>query len=180
MTLFEAKLAATAALIIGLLVGYQRWHHHVYQQGYTTADTADRALMKAADDAAKAKVALLNGQVALAQKSIDETKKALDVAEKELGDAKVYENDLESKLRSGARRLSVLVSANQACPAGPPQGAAPAGVDNGAEVRADLDPNAAAEITGATDTGDDAIRRLNGCIQAYDAVKAAADQLGIR
>jgi hypothetical protein len=83
---------------------------------------------------------------------------------------------LQSDLAAGRRRLSVAISGT--ChPAQTEQaaGATVAGVDSGAAATADLDPEAAASVAGLTSEGDAAIIRLNACVAAYDAVKAAAD-----
>ena len=75
---------------------------------------------------------------------------------------------LAADLRSGALRLSVATTGQQA---GSPHGSAP----GSAQARAELDPAHAEALVRITADGDNAIRDLNTCIDQYGAVKRAME-----
>ncbi|MEK7424648.1 MAG: hypothetical protein AAB131_12530 [Actinomycetota bacterium] len=87
-----------------------------------------------------------------------------EAANKEKRDAQKRTDDLLAQLRSARVRFSVPV-VQPVCrdPADPPA--------VGVQARAELDPAAAIELVGITSDGDDAIRDLNRCIDAYNAVR---------
>jgi len=73
---------------------------------------------------------------------------------------------LRADVRSGALRLSVPAS----CTVLSAEGAGAASGDR-TEARAELDPKTADDLIAITKDGDDAIRQLNACIDAYAIVK---------
>ena len=79
--------------------------------------------------------------------------------------AKAASDRLVADLRAGARRLSVPA----ACPGGDPGDSTTAGGRR--EARAELDPAAAADLVAIAADGDDAIRALNACVDAYEAAR---------
>lgn len=87
-----------------------------------------------------------------------------EAANKEKQDAKKRTDDLLAQLRSARVRFSVPVVQPVCRSAGDP-----APVDT--QARAELDPAAAIELVGITSDGDDAIRDLNRCVDAYNAVR---------
>jgi hypothetical protein len=131
-----------------------------------------------AENSARARAALtqINAKLASTQAQLTAALAHLDQLKSDLDHEKAASTALQSDLAAGRRRLSVLTRARAPDSAGQAPGAAAAGVDPGAAVTADLDPAAAASTAGLTGEGDAAIIRLNACIQAYDAVKAAADK----
>jgi hypothetical protein len=131
-----------------------------------------------AENSARARAALtqINAKLASTQAQLTAALAHLDQLKSDLDHEKAASTALQSDLAAGRRRLSVLTRARAPDSAGQAPRAAAAGVDPGAAVTADLDPAAAASTAGLTGEGDAAIIRLNACIQAYDAVKAAADK----
>lgn len=80
----------------------------------------------------------------------------------------------ESDVRTGAVRLSIpIVSAHCAATAGADT---PAGSASGPEARAELDPQAAIDLAAIASDGDDAIRQLNTCVDAYATVRLIYNQ----
>lgn len=74
-------------------------------------------------------------------------------------------------VRAGAVRLSIPVAA--AAPGAAACGAAPAAAAGDRhEARADLAPETGLALTAIADDGDDAIRQLNTCIDAYNGARA--------
>lgn len=91
-------------------------------------------------------------------------------AAEEKAHAKAEFDRVVADLRAGNRRLSVAVRSCSTAQAGDSgAGAAPAAGHQ--EARAELDPAAAERILGVARDGDDAIRDLNACVDAYEAVR---------
>jgi prophage endopeptidase len=88
---------------------------------------------------------------------------------KEIRDAKVRSDRIVADIRSGALRMSIPVAS--ACPSPEAQGAAPAGGDR-PQARAELAAEAAGTLVSIASEGDEAIRQLNACIDAYNEVRA--------
>jgi DNA-directed RNA polymerase alpha subunit len=84
---------------------------------------------------------------------------------KEKENAKAANDRYADALRTGAERLFVPVRSVQACP-----DSTAAGGDRN-ETRAELDPTTAVSLVAITNDGDDAIRQLNACIDAYNAIR---------
>lgn len=84
---------------------------------------------------------------------------------KEKQNAKAANDRYLAAVRAGDERLYVNV---RPVPAG--EGSTPASGDR-PETRAELDPTTAAGIIAITNDGDDAIRQLNSCIDAYNAIQ---------
>jgi len=82
-------------------------------------------------------------------------------------DVKAEISKRRSAIASGSLRLSVPVSGLQSCP-----GATPASGDL-PQARAELEPAFAQSLVDITDSGDQAIRQLNACIDAYNTVYEA-------
>jgi len=85
--------------------------------------------------------------------------------------AKQISDRSAAAVRSGAVRLSIPVAS---CPSdggsNPGPGAGSAGGDRH-QARAQLAPEYGLALTAIADAGDDSIRQLNACIDAYNAVK---------
>lgn len=178
MNPLAVKAIAIIVLAATLIGGYAAWHHHVFEQGVT--QEKDRRDKIDAQNTAKAQAELLalNAKMRALQTELTTAMADLAVKQQELQNAKAESDRYQSDLRAGRERLRVLVAGRSACPSGPAAGSGTAAVDQGASVTADLDPEVAGNLVWLTTEGDTAIRRLNGCITAYDAVKAAADQEG--
>lgn len=162
-------LALGALLILGLgALSYQIGHH----RGESAAQTE-----------ALAREAELNTQHSLALQQATERERATerqlgaDLAKlqtryhQEASHAQQTRDRSAAALRSGAVRLSMPVAH---CPSdggsNPGPGARPAPGDRH-QARAQLAPETGLALTAIGDDGDDAIRQLNACIDAYNAVK---------
>jgi prophage endopeptidase len=88
--------------------------------------------------------------------------------QKELTDAKTERDRFIAGVRSGAIRLSIPVVADRRATASADP--APAAGDRH-ETRAELAPEAGAALAAIADDGDDGIRQLNACIDAYNVVR---------
>ena len=85
--------------------------------------------------------------------------------------AKTEREHFDAAVRSGAVRLSIPVASGQ-CAAGPGTGSdsSPAAGTDQHQTRAELDHETAAALGAIAGDGDDAIRQLNACIDAYHGV----------
>ena len=93
-----------------------------------------------------------------------------DQHKKELQDETVKRTRFIAAVRSGAVRLSIPIVAGRANAASADTAAA--GGDRH-ETRAELAPEAGAALAAIADDGDNAIRQLNSCIDAYDIARNA-------
>lgn len=93
--------------------------------------------------------------------AIDET---VSNYEKEAEDAKKEIDQLRADVRNGSRRLSVAV---RSCTVPTASG------NDTDQTRAELDPAAADRIIAIAEEGDGAIRKLNACIDQYNAARKA-------
>jgi cobalamin biosynthesis Mg chelatase CobN len=83
-------------------------------------------------------------------------------------DAKLVQQKRNADIDSGALRLRIPVKATY-CPVQTPTDTAPASGDSGQE-RAELDAETARSLVSITDSGDEAIRQLTACQQAYESI----------
>lgn len=83
--------------------------------------------------------------------------------QKEKKNAEKTIKDLRSRIASGDLRLSVRTESTSGMPDG-------SGVES-SEGRADIDRGTAQALVAITERGDNAIRRLNQCIDSYNAVR---------
>ena len=82
--------------------------------------------------------------------------------------AKQISKERDLAISSGALRLRLPVKATY-CPVQTPTDTAPASGDSGQE-RAELDAETAKSLVTITDDGDEAIRQLAACQQAYESI----------
>jgi prophage endopeptidase len=82
--------------------------------------------------------------------------------------AKQISKERDLAISSGALRLRLPVKATY-CPVQTPTDTAPASGDSGQE-RAELDAETAKSLVTITDDGDEAIRQLSACQQAYESI----------
>jgi prophage endopeptidase len=82
--------------------------------------------------------------------------------------AKQISKERDLAISSGALRLRLPVKATN-CPVQAPTDTAPASGDSGQE-RAELDAETAKSLVTITDDGDEAIRQLAACQQAYESI----------
>ena len=83
-------------------------------------------------------------------------------------DAKLVQQKRNADIDSGALRLRIPVKATY-CPVQTPTDTAPASGDSDQE-RAELDAETARSLVSITDSGDEAIRQLTACQQAYESI----------
>jgi hypothetical protein len=81
--------------------------------------------------------------------------------------AKTERDRFNDDVRSGAVRLSIPVASGQCAATANPAAAA----GHWHQARAELDPATAAALDAIAGDGDDAIRQLNACIDAYNLVR---------
>jgi hypothetical protein len=84
--------------------------------------------------------------------------------------AKVKENKLRSDIATGKRKLFIPVQAPD-CSVPAAQDAAPAVGDNSGETRAELSGQVSESLIAIASEGDTAIRKLNACIESYEALR---------
>jgi cobalamin biosynthesis Mg chelatase CobN len=82
--------------------------------------------------------------------------------------ARQISKERDLAISSGALRLRIPVKATY-CPVQTPTDTAPASGDSGQE-RAELDAETARSLVSITDSGDEAIRQLTACQQAYESI----------
>jgi prophage endopeptidase len=83
-------------------------------------------------------------------------------------DAKLIAKERDAAIASGALKLRIPVKA-PVCPVQTP-GDPPAPVGDSVQTGAELDAKTAQSLVAITDDGDKAIRQLNACIDAYNAI----------
>ena len=164
--LYGLALIALSAAVWGL-------HHYVYQQGYDAAEAKWQKINADATIGADEKLAEKNAEVRKAQSELTAFMASLADKQKELNDAKATSAALQSDLAAGRVRLRVLTTSHALNRAGQDSGPAAAAVDTGAEVTEDLAPSVAAGLERLRANENEAIDRLNGCIEAYEAVGKA-------
>lgn len=90
---------------------------------------------------------------------------------KEMEDERKKRDRFAADVRSGAVRLSIpIVGGSAQCPGTAGADTAPGSGDR-PEARAELAPQTGIDLAAIVDDGDDGIRQLNKCIDAYDTVK---------
>lgn len=170
-----AESVAVGLLALSLWAGIE-WHDHTVFNRGVAQESARRDQIDAANSAkAIAEQARLNKLLAAAQAELNTAIANLSQLQTELDHEKQVSSQRQADLLAGRERLRVLVRAtSQADPAGHAQGAPAAAVDSGTEVIADLAGTTASAIDQLRTEHNEAVTRLNACIQAYDAVQAAA------
>jgi prophage endopeptidase len=140
------------AVCVAAIIGSYFWGHH---KGHTLATLEQEAVIAKLNEEARAKEQA-------------HTEAINDIATqltKEKQNAKAANDNYRAAVRAGTERMYVNVRPVQAGPS-----ATPATGDRN-EARAELDPATAEELVGITSDGDDAIRQLNACIDAYNELR---------
>jgi hypothetical protein len=166
-------IAALCILSAGAALAYRA---HLIDSGIAIEAARRDKIDVERDREAKTSLADANVRVLNAQANLDGAMASLSKLQSELTHEQANSAALQSDLVAGRRRLSVAITGT--CrPAQTEQtaGATATGVDSGAAATAELDPAAAAGIARLIGEGDQAISRLNACIEAYDAVKEATE-----
>lgn len=140
-----------------------------YFVGDYRASGACKAREAVATGAAKVVLERANDDAKKIEKSLKQKMATLvDQNQKDLHDETVKRSRFIADVRSGAIRLSIPVIAGRANAASADP--ATAGGDRH-ETRAELAPEAGAALAAIADDGDDAIRQLNSCIDAYEIAR---------
>ncbi|MFK3738017.1 hypothetical protein [Massilia sp. TN1-12] len=169
------RWVAITALCILVAAGALAYRSHLIGQGISLEAARRDAIDAENDRRARAELADANARTRNAQAKLDGAMVSLSKLQTEFANEQAKSAALQSDLADGRRRLSVLTLARAADPAGQGESSSAAGVDPGASVIADLDGRVASDLEWARQTRNEAIKRLDGCIAAYDAVKTAAD-----
>ena len=171
------KVGAGAVLMC--LMGI--WHVsavHSAASHATTAENERHIAIDAANSArANAELAALNGKVRQASADLLAAQANLQKLQSENDHEKSISTQYRADLLAGRQRLRILTAARDPAQAGTPASYGAAAVDQSAAVVADIDPRVAAGLESVRERQNDAVRRLQGCIAAYDSVKSAADAL---
>ena len=143
------RLIGGAVILGALLFGLQR----VYHAGYAARDTEaklelSQAMLHAAKESDELRVAFADLKI---KKDVERKH-----AEQQI-------SHLRADLASGALRLSI--------PAPTPEPGAPSPGPGAPEARTELDAKTAQDLVSIAADGDAAIRDLNQCIDAYQALK---------
>lgn len=169
MLTLQIKLILLAVAFVGLAGGGWYVHHRIYQSGFDDS--------KAISDEARARErqqALYELVVANTEAATKEEGLRLKISElstqhtKEMENAKVKIDGLLADVRTGKLRLSIAIAARPKteCGASSATSSGP-----GSEERVELMPETAANLIDIAADGDRAVRQLNGCIDAYNAVR---------
>lgn len=175
--LWAIKAGAGALLSLALFGGWKWREHVVYHRGELAEHARGEARAKIESDRADAQRDALNKQIAVAQASLTAARANLALLKLELDNEKAISSDRQRRLLAGTERMRVLVRARPPGPNGSPGGFGTGLVDTGADVVADLAGGTAAAIDQLRVDHNEAVRRLEACVIAYDAVKAAADAM---
>lgn len=171
------KGLAGLLLFSAVTAGLAGLHHHVFGQG-VAQEKARRDKIDAANTiAAQTELAGLNAKLRSAQSDLTKAIESLSVNQMELSNEKSISAARQSALLSGAARERVLVRARServVGETGSVGSAAVAAVGQGASDEEDLDPGVAAGLERLRANENSAVDRLNACVSAYDAVRAAS------
>ncbi|MBR7631832.1 lysis protein [Janthinobacterium lividum] len=152
-----------ACLLCGAIAGWtaQGWRKDASIADLQRAAATDKTTAATALAQATTRVLTLEraAGAALAQRA--------DHLTQEQTHAKTERDRFNADVRSGAVRLSIPVASGQCAPTA--DAAAAAGHRH--QARAELDPATAAALDAIAGDGDDAIRQLNACIDAYNTVR---------
>lgn len=157
-------LLIRAALVLSIALG-------LFGFGYVKGERSKQSEI----DAMNSAQIIAKQQLDDKNKKIDEIQIKLDATIKNINDLGI-ENEkahsenvgLRSDLDANRKRLYVAIAASNRTKEGSNQ--ISTGMDTQSTTTAQLDPTVASNLVKLTDTGDQAIRRLNACIAAYDAI----------
>lgn len=155
-----ARIALAIAFCIGLFgLGYFRGEK---------SKQSEIDAMILSKEIANATLELRNKQIDDIQKRLDSTISNLNASGVDNAKAHAENDQLRSDLSANRKRLLVAISKRDSTKTS--SYSTIAGMGAQSTVTAELDPTVASNLVQLTDTGDQAIRRLNACIAAYDAV----------
>ena|SRR5689334_15379813 len=158
------------ALAVAAAFGGGYWSGHASNKAEVTAM---KQTMHDADVAAKAQVDLLNKDIKTRQDLLDLVPQEIDKMKGERDAAKSQTNSLRADLATARKRMSVVITPGSCNRTEQSEAAKSAGLGSQSTTTADIDPAVAAGLVGLTERGDNAIRRLNACLAAYQAAQQA-------
>lgn len=163
------KALGVLCLVFAITVSYNKWADHYIERGI--AQEKARRDKIDADNKYKADAALAeaNKKVEVAEQKLADASLKIAQKETELQHVKTDNQIMQSDLIAKRKRLSVLVSSSD--PAGNSKDSTTGPVDQGAKVTAELDGQVAANLVELVGIGDQAIIRLNACIEKYEKVE---------
>jgi hypothetical protein len=173
------KIGAALALVAAL-VG---WHVHSVSAARADGvkvESARRDGIDAINSArAKDELAVANGKVLAATIKLADVQADLQKLQTENDHEKLISSQRQSDLLAGRERLRILTTtARHPGQAGPPAGAAATAMDSGTGDLAYIAPAVASGLERIREQHNEAVRRLAGCIAAYDGVRDASQALG--
>jgi hypothetical protein len=176
-----AQVLAALAVVAALVLGARAYLDHVYNNG-VAAERSRRDTIDAKNSAAAERArADLNARIRALQGTLATARAVRDRLQLELDHEKTISNQRQADLLAGRARERVLVRAagrtGQAGADGKVAGTCTGALDRDAAVEVDLDPGVASWLEGVRSDHNGAVKRLDACIKAYGAVKAAADAM---
>lgn len=172
------KVGAVAVLVA--LVGI--WHEaevHSAARKATTAEDNRHIAIDAANTArATAELSSLNDKARKTNAALAQAIADLKKLQSDNDHEKLLSTQYRADLLAGRQRLRILTTARDPAQAGTPASPGAGNVDPQSPVVADIDPRVAAGLESIRGRHNDAVRRLQACIVAYDEVKAASDAIG--
>lgn len=166
-----AKALILLAAIAAVIRAYKAWEHHVYQQGYKAASTEWQAKEAAIQADAAEKLATATNEARAREQKLLADLNGMSII-------RIEENEKHEKAidqyvaaaRAGALRLSVAIDPRSIprCPAAADP--VPAG-GPGPETRADLMPDAAAEVLSTAGRSAKDVHDYNAVIDLYNRAR---------
>lgn len=174
------ELIGIAALLTGLVLGFQWYQHHLIAQGVAQESARRDAIDRQRDAQAKAELAILNARVHDAQALLTAAQADVQRLENEVQHEKAVSSQRQADLLAGRERLRVLIrtAGGDAAP-GPAQAGTAGAVDSaGSTATATLDGRVASDLEWARQTRNEAILAARACVEKYDALSQAVDKTG--
>lgn len=169
------KVLFAAFLAISIMISFNKCADHYIDRGI--AQERSRRDKIDADNKAKTEAALeqANSKVKNAEKALADVSLKIAQREMELQHVKTDNEILQSDLISKRKRLSVLLASGDS--AGNGKDTSAGYVGKGSKVAAELDPAVAANLVELAGVGDQAIIRLNACIEKYEKAESIVNSL---
>lgn len=172
------KLALIGVVLAALVAGATWYHHSVFSDGQAAQKLVDDKVIaqmkndqQVADAKARDALDVANAALREKQKQLDETIYSITTQHhKELTDANNKNAALASDLNAGRLRLSIATTGS-ACNQTPGTTGAGSVTGNLGQGRTELVPETAAALVRIATDGDRSVRKLNACIDSYNAVK---------
>ena len=171
----EMKLLSILALVIGLIFGYQHWHHKIYQEGYDKANLEWQVKNSIADKKAANTLAERNSVIAKAQLELDIARANLNKLIQEKKDAESKFNIERTLYASGAKRMSIAIASCQGNSTGKVKNST---IDSGTNSteRSDLLPETATAILDIARHSAEDVQDFNTLVEQYKVLNDACSK----